>query len=86
MWFLYKLLKNKFRANKLIKYLFEDSPLLQLKLTLFKELTLSLSKKNTNVGSNLIYFKELKKLNDFLKVRPMHIAYSELHHLNFLYL
>ena len=86
MWFLYKLLKNKFRANKLIKYLFEDSPLLQLKLTLFKELTLSLSKKNTNVGSNLIYFKELKKINDFLKARLMHKAYSELHHLNSLYL
>ncbi len=33
--------------------------LLQLKLTLFKELTLSLSKKITNVGSNfLVYFKE----------------------------
>lgn len=33
--------------------------LLQLKLTLFKELTLSLSKKITSVGSNfLVYFKE----------------------------
>ena len=39
--------------------------LLQLKLTLFKELTLSLSKKITNVGSNfLVYFKErFKRLN-----------------------
>ncbi len=42
---LYKLLKNKFRANKLIKDLLRGSLLLQLKLTLFKELTLSLSKK-----------------------------------------
>jgi len=40
--------------------------LLQLKLTLFKELTLSLSKKITNVGSNfLVYFKErFKRLNE----------------------
>ncbi len=39
--------------------------LLQLKLTLFKELSLSLSKKITNAGSNfLIYFKErFKRLN-----------------------
>ncbi len=39
--------------------------LLQLKLTLFKELMLSLSKKITNVGSNfLVYFKErFKRLN-----------------------
>jgi len=32
---LYELLKNKFRANKLIKYLLKDSALLQLQLTLF---------------------------------------------------
>jgi len=53
---LYKLLKNKFRANKLIKDPFKDGLLLQLKLTLFKELTLSLSKKITNVGSNLMFY------------------------------
>ena len=35
-----------------------SSPILQLKLTLFKELTLSLSKNITNVGSNLFYLKE----------------------------
>lgn len=50
---LYKLFKITFRANKLIKYPLEDGSLLQLKLTLFKELVLSLSKKLTNTGSNL---------------------------------
>lgn len=60
---LHKLLKNKFRANKLIKNLLKGSTILQLKLTLFKELTLSLSKKITNVGSNLFILKNVKSLN-----------------------
>ncbi|GAL67299.1 hypothetical protein JCM19301_2651 [Jejuia pallidilutea] len=39
--------------------------LLQLKLTLFKELTLSLSKKITDVGSNfLLILKNVKHLNE----------------------
>ena len=46
--------------------------LLQLKLTLFKELTLSLSKKITNTGSNLIYLKELKSLKTLLEVDLQH--------------
>lgn len=41
---MYKLLKNMFRANKLVKYPFEDGSLLQLQLTLFKEFLLSLPK------------------------------------------
>ena len=53
---LYKLLKNKFRANRLIKYPEKTGALLQPKLTLFKELTLSLSKKITNAGSNFYLF------------------------------
>lgn len=53
---LYKLFKITFRANKLIKNPFKDGALLQLKLTLFKELVLSLSKKITNTGSNLYIF------------------------------
>ncbi len=52
---LYKLFKITFRANKLIKYPLNDGSLLQLKLTLFKELVLSLSKKITNTGSNLSF-------------------------------
>ncbi|GHA50566.1 hypothetical protein GCM10007103_34160 [Salinimicrobium marinum] len=52
---LYKLFKITFRANKLIKYPLKDGTLLQLKLTLFKELVLSLSKKITNTGSNLSF-------------------------------
>ncbi len=43
--------------------------LLQLKLTLFKELTLSLSKKITNVGSNLVYFKE--RLRDQMSLQQL---------------
>ncbi len=43
-----------FRANKLIKYPLKDGSLLQLKLTLFKEIVLSLSKISINVGSYLI--------------------------------
>jgi len=39
-----KLLKNKFRANKLVKYPLKDGTLLQLQLTLFKEFVLSLPK------------------------------------------
>jgi hypothetical protein len=39
-----KLLKNKFRANKLVKYPLKDGTLLQLQLTLFKEFALSLPK------------------------------------------
>jgi hypothetical protein len=39
-----KLLKNKFRANKLVKYPLKDGSLLQLQLTLFKEFVLSLPK------------------------------------------
>jgi len=49
-----KLLKNKFRVNKLIKYPLKDGALLQLQLTLFKEFLLSLPKISINVGSNLI--------------------------------
>jgi hypothetical protein len=60
---LYKPLKNKFRANKLIKNLLKGSSILQLKLTLFKEITLSLSKKITNVGSNLFILKNVKSSN-----------------------
>jgi hypothetical protein len=39
-----KLLKEKFRANKLIKNPLKDGTLLQLQLTLFKEFVLSLPK------------------------------------------
>ena len=63
---LHKPLKNKFRANKLI---------LQLKLTLFKELTLSLSKKITNVGSNLFILKNVKSLNVNEEVGLKRITY-----------
>lgn len=55
---LYKLFKITFRANKLIKYPLKDGSLLQLKLTLFKELVLSLSKKITNTGSNLYFLNQ----------------------------
>ncbi len=41
---MYKLLKNTFRANKLVKYPLDDGSLLQLQLTLFKEFLLSLPK------------------------------------------
>jgi len=41
---LIKLLKKKFRANKLIKNPLKDGALLQLQLTLFKEFVLSLPK------------------------------------------
>jgi hypothetical protein len=44
MVFWIKLLKNKFRANKLIKNPLNGGALLQLRLTLFKESLLSLSK------------------------------------------
>jgi hypothetical protein len=37
--------KRKFRANALVKNPFEDGPLLQQQLTLFKDVTLSLPKK-----------------------------------------
>jgi hypothetical protein len=53
-----KLLKNKFRANKLVKYPLEGGTLLQLQLTLFKEFVLSLPKNSINVGSTFIYLKE----------------------------
>ncbi len=43
-----------FRANKLVKNPLEDGTLLQLQLTLFKEIVLSLTKININVGSNLV--------------------------------
>ncbi len=49
-----KLLKEKFRANKLVKYPLNDGSLLQLQLTLFKEFTLSLPKNKINVGSILL--------------------------------
>ncbi len=55
---LYKLFKITFRANKLIKNPLKDGSLLQLKLTLFKELVLSLSKKITNTGSNLYFLNQ----------------------------
>lgn len=58
--------------------------LLQLKLTLFKELTLSSSKKITNVGSNfLVYFKErFKRLNVYQAnhLKPLFcFLYARLH-------
>lgn len=55
---LYKLLFNKFRAEKLIKDLQQGSMLLQLKRTLLKEISVEFIKKITNIGSNLMYFKE----------------------------
>ncbi len=69
-----------FRANKLIKNPFEDGSILQLKLTLFKEITLSLSKKLTNVGSNLYILKNVKRLNVSEASRSTQtICYAHLH-------
>ena len=82
-----KLLKNKFRANKLIKYLFKDSSLLQLKLTLFKELTLSLTNKIINVGSKVLLFKErFKNLNVEVIKNLRLLAYLQLLHFQSYYL
>lgn len=54
-----KLLKNKFRVNKLVKYPLKDGSLLQLQLTLFKEFLLSLPKISINVGSTLFNLKNV---------------------------
>jgi len=60
--------------------------LLQLKLTLFKELTLSLSKKITNVGSNFLFIlKNVKRLNVNATIRLKHLAFLLHAHLNLLY-
>ena len=90
---LYKLLKNKFRANKLLKNLprfyihRNSSTVLQLQLTLFKELTLSLSKNITNVGSNLIvYVKNVRVKYGYAKVRLKLLTFPELLHSHTLYL